>query len=387
MGPQWNIIAFDPRGVNINNPYKCDGSDEIQDLSSSQGFATTAQSYNSNAQTCAAGYTGIFNKYISTAAVATDIVAMYEALSRNAGDDGLINYWGKPQSVRCDRNVDLVLGFSYGTLLGSTLAQMYPSKIHRMVLDGNVDPTGYYDGTGSGALTDTDNTVKNYFSLCVAAGSLCPLYKGTNTTQQSLLNQLDAYLAKRGQADVSKMYLLESCLFGAMYFPHITYVKFASWLDNILNFGADFNACPNYRGNNGKRDVEPGFDASQTLQRGSDGVLEAITGVDRRTRLGNTGPAFQNYWMNLKNISTYGADAYAGNVFVQQSWMINAAQSPVGPFAGIAPSANILYLNGNFDPITPLASAEKSSAGFAKSGVVVSSGAGVSARNILHSSS
>jgi pimeloyl-ACP methyl ester carboxylesterase len=54
-------------------------------------------------------------KYISTALVATDIVFISEAL----GDEKL-NCWA----------------FSYGTILGDTFAQLYPSRVGRMVVDG-----------------------------------------------------------------------------------------------------------------------------------------------------------------------------------------------------------------------------------------------------------
>ena len=32
------------------------------------------------------------------------------------------------------------LGYSYGTVLGSTYAQLFPTKVRAMVLDGAVDP-------------------------------------------------------------------------------------------------------------------------------------------------------------------------------------------------------------------------------------------------------
>ena len=37
-------------------------------------------------------------------------------------------------------------GMSYGTLLGATLAAMFPDRIGRMVLDGVLNPHEYYNG-------------------------------------------------------------------------------------------------------------------------------------------------------------------------------------------------------------------------------------------------
>lgn len=37
-------------------------------------------------------------------------------------------------------------GYSYGTLLGATLTAMFPDKIARVLLDGNINPDDYYRG-------------------------------------------------------------------------------------------------------------------------------------------------------------------------------------------------------------------------------------------------
>lgn len=63
---------------------------------------------------------------VGTAITARDINSIAQA----TGEDGLIRYWG----------------FSYGTLLGATVANIFPEKIHRVILDGNINPTDYYYG-------------------------------------------------------------------------------------------------------------------------------------------------------------------------------------------------------------------------------------------------
>jgi pimeloyl-ACP methyl ester carboxylesterase len=40
-------------------------------------------------------------------------------------------------------------GFSYGSILGSTFASMFPGRIERMVLDGIVDADSYYSSKES----------------------------------------------------------------------------------------------------------------------------------------------------------------------------------------------------------------------------------------------
>lgn len=62
---------------------------------------------------------------VGTAFTARDMARVAEVLD----DDSLIRYWG----------------FSYGTLLGATIAAMFPERVDRMVLDGVLNPHEYYN--------------------------------------------------------------------------------------------------------------------------------------------------------------------------------------------------------------------------------------------------
>lgn len=63
-------------------------------------------------------------RLIGTAFVARDMMRVVDAL----GEDGMLRYWG----------------VSYGTVLGATLAAMFPNRVDRVVLDGVVNPFEYY---------------------------------------------------------------------------------------------------------------------------------------------------------------------------------------------------------------------------------------------------
>lgn len=63
-------------------------------------------------------------RLIGTAFVARDMMRVVDAL----GEDGMLRYWG----------------VSYGTVLGATLAAMFPNRVDRLVLDGVVNPFEYY---------------------------------------------------------------------------------------------------------------------------------------------------------------------------------------------------------------------------------------------------
>ncbi|KAK6221354.1 hypothetical protein LQW54_001453 [Pestalotiopsis sp. IQ-011] len=68
-------------------------------------------------------------------------------------------------------------GMSYGTLIGSTFAALHPDKVGRVVLDGVVDPADHYAGAWLTQLLDSDKVVTKFSEYCFRAGSeKCPLY-------------------------------------------------------------------------------------------------------------------------------------------------------------------------------------------------------------------
>jgi pimeloyl-ACP methyl ester carboxylesterase len=121
---RYDIVGFDPRGVNRSAPIECLTDEETdanyasdakpdteaeleQALADSKEFIEKCESANE------------FLTHYSTAAAARDMDILRAAL----GDKNL-NYFGK----------------SYGTYLGTLYAQFFPDKVGRMILDGALDP-------------------------------------------------------------------------------------------------------------------------------------------------------------------------------------------------------------------------------------------------------
>ena len=65
-------------------------------------------------------------------------------------------------------------GFSYGTQLGATYADLFPEKVDKMVLDGAVDVTLDAEGQGLGQATGFQQALEAYLASCVDEGD-CPL--------------------------------------------------------------------------------------------------------------------------------------------------------------------------------------------------------------------
>ncbi len=65
------------------------------------------------------------------------------------------------------------LGFSYGTFLGATYAELFTENVGRLVLDGGVDPALEYEDMSLGQVAGFDLAYRSYIEDCMA-GPECP---------------------------------------------------------------------------------------------------------------------------------------------------------------------------------------------------------------------
>ncbi|MER6992826.1 alpha/beta hydrolase [Saccharopolyspora hirsuta] len=124
---RFDIIGFDPRGVNRSDPLRCfksakQAEDVLGRISSvpvtEEQIDTTLDAYQEYGESCEKN-AGELLRHMSTKDVARDL----DLMRQGVGDDKL-NY----------------VGFSYGTLLGATYVNLFPERSRAIVLDGNVDP-------------------------------------------------------------------------------------------------------------------------------------------------------------------------------------------------------------------------------------------------------
>ena len=125
----YDIVGFDPRGVNHSTAVKCYTDPAALDrfiytipagaIGSDQWIKGQEANQKSFGADCLK-YTGKLLGHVDTISAAKDLDLLRAALG-----DTKLNY----------------LGYSYGTLLGQTYANMFPTKTGRLVLDGVVDPT------------------------------------------------------------------------------------------------------------------------------------------------------------------------------------------------------------------------------------------------------
>jgi pimeloyl-ACP methyl ester carboxylesterase len=148
IGRNYDVIGFDPRGVGASVPaLTCNAKyqdpvrpdyvpsskkDEARWLAKSKAYAKACQKK-----------FGWLLPHLKTTDAARDLDSLRLALGQEQ-----INYYG----------------FSYGTYLGSVYATLFPTKIRRMVFDGNVGPKGvWYD-----AQLEQDKAFERNFKLYAA---------------------------------------------------------------------------------------------------------------------------------------------------------------------------------------------------------------------------
>jgi pimeloyl-ACP methyl ester carboxylesterase len=157
---RFDIIGFDPRGVGRSAPVKCiDAADQAASFGAVPDPATQAQfdamvALSKKMATGCGGKYGSQLPYFSTEQAAKDMDAIRAAV----GDEKL-SY----------------LGFSYGTLLGATYAQLFPAKVRAMVLDGAVDPKQTYVEGSETQAKGFERAFTNFTAWCKQTPDKCPI--------------------------------------------------------------------------------------------------------------------------------------------------------------------------------------------------------------------
>jgi pimeloyl-ACP methyl ester carboxylesterase len=123
LSERFDLVSFDPRGVGASAAIDCevDFDDDVALLAAGDddGWAALVAEAVGRADTCTAESLAL-EPYVGTNNAARDLEMLREAL----GDDQL-SY----------------VGFSYGTRLGATFAELFPDRVRALVLDGAVKPT------------------------------------------------------------------------------------------------------------------------------------------------------------------------------------------------------------------------------------------------------
>ncbi|UFS57811.1 alpha/beta hydrolase [Subtercola endophyticus] len=331
---QYDVVAFDPRGVGASSAVSCVTPKQMDaylyDITpGAHGSAEWQAAAKASATAFGAGCeqkTGALLGHVDTESTVRDL----DALRASVGDTGL-NY----------------LGYSYGTFIGSEYANLFPTKVNRLVLDGVVDPTSTSFDSTLGQAKGFEGAMRAYLADCLA-GSNCP-FSGTvdnaSTQVQALLNAVDK--SPITASDGRK--LGSSSLLTAIFYP--LYSK-DSWpylsqmIAQVKQGNADlaFQLADAYNGRNTdgtyQNNQTEAFTAINCLDYPA--VTDPATITKQNTELIAASPTFGPWW-------TYGDIGCA-------AWPVPATRTP-GPVS--APGAKpILVIGTTDDPATPYEDAQ-----------------------------
>jgi pimeloyl-ACP methyl ester carboxylesterase len=166
----YDIIGFDPRGVGTSTPVDCGDADTVNafivtdyPLETEADVEAANQRNLAFAQGCEKA-TGPLVENVDTSSAARDM----DVIRALVGDEKL-NY----------------LGFSYGTQLGATYAQLYPDNVGQMALDGAVDFLLPEDDQASGQAAGFEGALTSFVKWC-AKEKDCPLDKDPDAAKKQI---------------------------------------------------------------------------------------------------------------------------------------------------------------------------------------------------------
>ncbi|KAK1218209.1 hypothetical protein PQX77_019110 [Marasmius sp. AFHP31] len=184
LGPQFDLVGFDPRGVQRSTPrvefYESSAERTLsfrpynelnQSRETVESFWANSQIMGTLAYERGKDYLG----HINTANSAMDMLSIVEAHGQEK-----LQYWG----------------FSYGSVLGYTFAAMLPDKVERLIIDGVVEIEDYYRIRWIDLVEDAEKTLQWFFQSCKDAGpQSCAFYEESteamNTKLQGIYNRLN----------------------------------------------------------------------------------------------------------------------------------------------------------------------------------------------------
>ncbi|RDW91638.1 hypothetical protein BP5796_02803 [Coleophoma crateriformis] len=396
IGSNYDIVAFDPRGIGRSIPLaNCSATSTTQRRSAEisgpdfgpsflNSTLTSAIALGEECEATIGGVDGV-GTHMTTAINARDMISIVDAFARTvdnttSSNSSLVNYWG----------------FSYGSLLGQTFASMFPDRVGRFVLDGVVDTDAWLSALGTSSLNFTDQAFASFFDSCHLAGPQnCSYYIGS--TRDDIYNRFEKTFnffdaAQEEAQNVTSAPLIETALENlktlfdeSTYYPITFYPILSDVLVSleaaIANFSAD--AFQNI-----ELQLEERLSTVQNVQVSVSGLSEwypavACTDADG-SALNMSLIDIEQYVANLRDQSIIEGEIWSELRIQCSKWPITSQDRFSGPFGGVTKTP-MLFVSNTIDPATPIANGQKSVKNYAGARLLTIDGVGHSSLGPLNS--
>ncbi|KAH9895107.1 alpha/beta-hydrolase [Cubamyces lactineus] len=368
VGPEYDVLGFDPRGVGATTPsarcFETDSQRKLWDLQEDQRLLNLTDGsvdvYRARDRLVAArceekigGEWGIA-KFAGTHNVARDMLEIVQKLGQEK-----LQYWG----------------FSYGTVLGQYFAAMFPDKIGRVIIDGVFDAYSYRANIWDTSLVDTDAVINSFFHFCHEAGpDKCKLWENSpsriRTRYLDVLRAVETEPVAIPLADPPLILTrnhLHAQIFGAIYKPLAGFGLVADTIAAVEsgNLTALTALAPKIVDPTECSCAAP----NQPWLAGSE-AMRAIECGD-----GDEQPfdalAFKEYYERSQALTQLAAPIWAKNYLACAEWRVRPKTRWMGPFEAEKTANPLLLISPRYDPVCPLADAQAVHARFGGAGLLI----------------
>lgn len=177
LAENYDVIGFDPRGVGDSTAVRC------FDAASMDAYLYDIPTAPRGTAEWEAELTARNQEFADACEANSGGILPFITTINSARDMDLI------RAVLGDKQLNY-LGYSYGTFLGATYANLYPEKAGRLVLDGAIDPAVSGIDVGTTQALGFESALRAYMQDCLDSGS-CPF----NGTVDEAMADLGALLA------------------------------------------------------------------------------------------------------------------------------------------------------------------------------------------------
>ena len=157
----YDVVGFDPRGVGSSTAIDCLSDSDLDAERAGENDPATP----------------------SATATIERAQKMNASCESKTGTPGLLDHI---DTISAARDLDILravdgqqtltyLGFSYGTYLGATYAELFPANTGRLVLDGAVDPSLSAEDMSLGQAKGFEASLRAYVESCQSSKLGCPL--------------------------------------------------------------------------------------------------------------------------------------------------------------------------------------------------------------------